>query len=131
MSKKTKRIVRAPRGTQLNTKGWQQEAVLRMLMNNLDPEVAERPEDLVVYGGIGKAARNWECFDKIVECLTDLEADETLLIQSGKPVGIFKTHPLAPRVLLSNSVLVPAYANWETFHELDLHRNARHFARHL
>lgn len=119
MSKKTKRIVRAPRGTQLNTKGWQQEAVLRMLMNNLDPEVAERPEDLVVYGGIGKAARNWECFDKIVECLTDLEADETLLIQSGKPVGIFKTHPLAPRVLLSNSVLVPAYANWETFHELD------------
>ncbi|MFC7439895.1 urocanate hydratase [Laceyella putida] len=113
------RTVRAPRGSKLNAKGWQQEAALRMLMNNLDPEVAERPEDLVVYGGIGKAARNWDCFDKIVECLTDLEADETLLIQSGKPVGIFRTHPLAPRVLLSNSVLVPAYANWDTFHELD------------
>ncbi|GAX88967.1 urocanate hydratase [Effusibacillus lacus] len=113
------RTIRAPRGTQLTAKGWQQEAALRMLMNNLDPEVAERPEDLVVYGGIGKAARNWDCFDKIVECLTHLEADESLLIQSGKPVGIFKTHPLAPRVLISNSVLVPAYANWETFHELD------------
>ncbi|PYI53790.1 urocanate hydratase [Paenibacillus flagellatus] len=114
-----KRVIRASRGTKLTAKGWQQEAVLRMLMNNLDPEVAERPEDLVVYGGIGKAARNWECFDKIVECLTNLEADETLLIQSGKPVGLFKTHPQAPRVLISNSVLVPAYANWDTFHELD------------
>ncbi|WP_442600462.1 urocanate hydratase [Paenibacillus sp. KN14-4R] len=114
-----KRTIEAPRGTQLHTKGWQQEAVLRMLMNNLDPNVAERPEDLVVYGGIGKAARNWECFDKIVECIQLLEADETLLIQSGKPVGMFKTHSMAPRVLLSNSVLVPAYANWETFHELD------------
>jgi urocanate hydratase len=103
----------------LNTKGWQQEAVLRMLMNNLDPEVAERPEDLVVYGGIGKAARNWECFDKIVECLKELEDDETLLVQSGKPVGIFKTHRHSPRVLISNSVLVPAFANWDTFHELD------------
>lgn len=113
------RMIRAPRGTQLTAKGWQQEAALRMLMNNLDPEVAERPEDLVVYGGIGKAARNWDCFEKIVQCLTHLEADESLLIQSGKPVGIFKTHPAAPRVLISNSMLVPAYANWETFHELD------------
>lgn len=113
------RTVRAARGSQLTAKGWQQEAVLRMLMNNLDPEVAERPEDLVVYGGIGKAARNWECFDKIVECLTQLEADETLLVQSGKPVGVFRTHTMAPRVLISNSMLVPAYANWETFHELD------------
>jgi urocanate hydratase len=113
------RTIRAPRGTTLNTKGWVQEAVLRMLMNNLDPEVAERPSDLVVYGGIGKAARNWESFDKIVECLKDLEADESLLIQSGKPVGVFKTHPHAPRVLISNSVLVPAFANWETFHDLD------------
>ncbi len=115
----TARVIRAPRGTEISAKGWQQEAVLRMLMNNLDPEVAERPEDLVVYGGIGKAARNWESFDKIVECLRDLEADETLLIQSGKPVGVFRTHRHAPRVLLSNSVLVPAFANWETFHELD------------
>lgn len=115
----TKRVIRAPRGSQLNTKGWQQEAALRMLMNNLDPEVAERPEDLVVYGGIGRAARNWACFDKIVECLKDLEDEETLLVQSGKPVGIFRTHKLAPRVLISNSVLVPAFANWETFHELD------------
>jgi urocanate hydratase len=113
------RVIRAPRGTQLHAKGWQQEAALRMLMNNLDPEVAEKPEELIVYGGIGKAARNWECFDKIVECLKELEHDETLLIQSGKPVGIFKTHPLAPRVLLSNSVIVPAYANWDTFRELD------------
>ncbi|CAJ1004139.1 MULTISPECIES: urocanate hydratase [Bacillales] len=119
MAETKARIIRAPRGSQLNAKGWQQEAALRMLMNNLDPEVAERPEDLVVYGGIGKAARNWECFDKIVECLKNLEGDETLLVQSGKPVGIFKTHPLAPRVLISNSVLVPAYANWETFRELE------------
>ncbi|MFD9625644.1 urocanate hydratase [Peribacillus muralis] len=107
------------RGTDLHTKGWQQEAVLRMLMNNLDPEVAERPEDLVVYGGIGKAARNWECFDAIVKSLKELEGDETLLVQSGKPVAIFKTHTDAPRVLLANSNIVPAYANWETFHELD------------
>ncbi|TCP63564.1 urocanate hydratase [Baia soyae] len=119
MTKSISRTVRATRGTELTAKGWQQEAVIRMLMNNLDPEVAERPEDLVVYGGIGKAARNWESFDKIVECLTDLEADETLLVQSGKPVGIFRTHTMAPRVLISNSMLVPAYANWETFHELD------------
>ncbi|OLS38148.1 urocanate hydratase [Alkalihalophilus pseudofirmus] len=106
-------------GTKLNTKGWQQEAVLRMLMNNLDADVAERPEDLVVYGGIGKAARNWESFDAIVDSLKKLEADETLLVQSGKPVVVFKTHTDAPRVLLANSNIVPAYANWETFHELD------------
>ncbi|USK70514.1 urocanate hydratase [Peribacillus asahii] len=106
-------------GTELHTKGWQQEAVLRMLMNNLDPEVAERPEDLVVYGGIGKAARNWECFDAIVKSLKELENDETLLVQSGKPVAIFKTHTDAPRVLIANSNIVPAYANWDTFHELD------------
>ena len=119
MKQPTKRIIRAAQGTELTAKGWQQEAVLRMLMNNLDPDVAERPEDLVVYGGIGKAARNWDCFDKIVECLTNLEADETLLVQSGKPVGVFRTHTHAPRVLISNSVIVPAYANWDTFHELD------------
>lgn len=107
------------RGTKLNTKGWQQEAALRMLMNNLDPDVAERPEDLVVYGGIGKAARNWESFDAIVRSLKELENDETLMVQSGKPVAIFKTHEGAPRVLIANSNIVPAYANWETFHELD------------
>ena len=107
------------RGTELNTKGWQQEAALRMLMNNLDPEVAEHPDDLVVYGGIGKAARNWESFDAIVRSLKELENDETLLVQSGKPVAIFKSHTDAPRVLIANSNLVPAYANWETFHELD------------
>lgn len=107
------------RGTQLNTKGWQQEAALRMLMNNLDPEVAERPDDLVVYGGIGKAARNWESFEAIVKSLKELENDETLMVQSGKPVAIFKTHENAPRVLIANSNIVPAYANWETFHELD------------
>ncbi|MFC4354516.1 urocanate hydratase [Chryseomicrobium palamuruense] len=106
-------------GTKLHTKGWQQEAALRMLMNNLDPEVAERPEDLVVYGGIGKAARNWESFDAIVRSLKDLENDETLMVQSGKPVAIFKTHANAPRVLIANSNIVPAYANWATFHELD------------
>lgn len=119
MTTTNKRVVRAPRGNELNAKGWEQEAALRMLMNNLDPEVAECPDDLVVYGGIGKAARNWASFDKIVECLKELEADETLLIQSGKPVGIFRTHSQAPRVLLSNSMLVPAFANWETFRELD------------
>ncbi|WP_078412660.1 urocanate hydratase [Priestia abyssalis] len=107
------------RGTDLHTKGWQQEAVLRMLMNNLDPDVAEHPEELVVYGGIGKAARNWDCFDSIVQSLKELEDDETLLVQSGKPVVIFKTHTDAPRVLLANSNIVPAYANWDTFHELD------------
>ncbi|AYC30649.1 urocanate hydratase [Paenisporosarcina cavernae] len=107
------------RGTELHTKGWQQEAALRMLCNNLHPDVAEHPDKLVVYGGIGKAARNWESFDAIVRSLENLENDETLLIQSGKPVAIFKTHTDAPRVLLANSNIVPAYANWETFHELD------------
>ncbi|MED3854562.1 urocanate hydratase [Priestia megaterium] len=109
----------APKGIELNTKGWVQEAVLRMLMNNLDPEVAEHPEKLVVYGGIGKAARNWDAFDRIVATLKDLEEDETLLVQSGKPVAVFKTHKDAPRVLLANSNIVPAFANWEKFHELD------------
>ncbi len=113
------RIVRAPRGTRLSAKSWLTEAPLRMLMNNLDPEVAERPEDLVVYGGIGKAARNWECFDAIVDCLKKLEADQSLLVQSGKPVGVFKTHPDAPRVLIANSNLVPRWATWEHFNELD------------
>ncbi|MEK5067100.1 urocanate hydratase [Sporosarcina sp. FSL K6-1508] len=107
------------RGTELNTKGWAQEAALRMLMNNLDPEVAEHPDKLVVYGGIGKAARNWESFDAIVKSLKELENDETLLVQSGKPVAVFKSHSDAPRVLIANSNIVPAYANWETFHELD------------
>jgi urocanate hydratase len=111
--------IRAPRGNQLRCKGWIQEAALRMLMNNLDPEVAERPEDLVVYGGIGKAARNWESFHKIVHCLERLENNETLLIQSGKPVGILPTHENAPRVLLANSNLVPRWATWEHFDELD------------
>jgi urocanate hydratase len=113
------RTVRAPRGTALSCKSWQTEAALRMLMNNLDPEVAERPAELVVYGGIGRAARNWECFDKIVEVLRRLEGDETLLVQSGKPVGVFPTHPDAPRVLIANSNLVPRWATWEHFHELD------------
>ena len=113
------RTVRAPRGTQISCKGWAQEAALRMLMNNLDPEVADRPEDLVVYGGIGKAARNWECYDAIVRCLRELGHEETLLVQSGKPVGVFRTHADAPRVLISNSMLVPAWATWEHFYELD------------
>src|SRR5687767_967077 len=98
----TKTAVRAPRGTELSCKGWHQEAALRMLMNNLDPEVAERPDDLIVYGGTGKAARNWACFEAIVRSLRELENDETLLIQSGKPVGVFRTHDLAPRVLIAN-----------------------------
>ncbi|ERI52330.1 urocanate hydratase [Pseudomonas sp. EGD-AK9] len=111
--------IRAPRGNQLTAKSWLTEAPLRMLMNNLDPEVAENPKELVVYGGIGRAARNWECFDKIVEVLKRLEDNQTLLIQSGKPVGVFETHPDAPRVLLANSNLVPHWANWEHFNELD------------
>jgi urocanate hydratase len=114
-----RRIVRAPRGSTLSCLGWPQEAAMRMLMNNLDPEVAERPQDLVVYGGIGKAARNWQAFDRIVETLRKLEEDETLLIQSGKPVGVFRTHVAAPRVLLANSNLVPKWATWEHFQELD------------
>ncbi len=112
-------IIRAPRGTTLSCKGWQQEAALRMLMNNLDPEVAERPADLVVYGGSGKAARNWACYDAIVASLRTLENDETLLVQSGKPVGIFRTHEHAPRVLIANANLVGHWDNWEKFGELD------------
>src|SRR3990167_8300973 len=115
----TKRVIHAAHGNQLTAKSWLTEAALRMLMNNLDPAVAEIPSDLVVYGGIGRAARNWECFDAIIESLTNLENDETLLIQSGKPVGIFKTHKNAPRVLIANSNLVPHWATWEKFHELD------------
>jgi len=114
-----KRVIRAPKGTELTCKSWLTEAAMRMLMNNLDPDVAERPEDLVVYGGIGRAARDWSCFDKIVEVLQRLENDESLLVQSGKPVGVFKTHADAPRVLIANSNLVPHWANWEHFNELD------------
>ncbi|HEY2904543.1 MAG TPA: urocanate hydratase [Vicinamibacterales bacterium] len=113
------RIIRAPRGTAVSCKGWPQEAALRMLMNNLDPDVAERPDDLVVYGGSGKAARNWPAYDAIVRSLTSLEHDETLVVQSGKPVGIFQTHPGAPRVLISNAMLVPAWATWDNFRELE------------
>ena len=119
MNKKSSRTIKAPTGTTLQAKSWLTEAPLRMIMNNLDPDVAERPEDLVVYGGIGKAARNWECFDAIVATLAELEGDETLLVQSGKPVGVFKTHADAPRVLIANSNLVPAWANWKHFRELD------------
>ncbi|MGC8653296.1 MAG: urocanate hydratase [Candidatus Kryptoniota bacterium] len=115
----TATLVRAPRGTALNTKGWQQEAALRMLMNNLDPEVAEKPEELIVYGGSGKAARNWKAFYAIVETLKRLENDETLLIQSGKPVAVFKTYEEAPRVLITNAMLVPAWANWDEFRRLE------------
>ncbi|MDQ6923091.1 MAG: urocanate hydratase [Pseudomonadota bacterium] len=113
------RVIRAPRGSQLSAKSWLTEAPLRMLMNNLDPEVAEKPEELIVYGGIGRAARDWQCYDKIVEVLKALNDDETLLVQSGKPVGVFKTHSDAPRVLIANSNLVPHWATWEHFHELD------------
>src|SRR5213078_4513398 len=115
----TSRSIRAPRGTTLSCKGWHQEAALRCLMNNLDREVAEKPDELIVYGGAGKAARNWESFDAIVRSLQDLENDETLLVQSGKPVGIFRTHDYAPRVLIANSNLVGAWANWDHFHELE------------
>ncbi|HTX18256.1 MAG TPA: urocanate hydratase [Bacteroidota bacterium] len=113
------RIVTAPRGTGLSCKGWQQEAALRMLMNNLDPEVAEKPQDLIVYGGTGKAARDWRCFDAIVDSLRALGNDETLLIQSGKPVGVFRTHADAPRVLISNAMLVPRWATWDEFRRLE------------
>src|SRR6201988_3131038 len=112
-------LIRAPRGSQRTCKGWIQEAALRMLMNNLDPEVAEDPERLVVYGGSGKAARTWEAFDTIVAALPKLENDETLLVQSGKAVGIIKTHELAPRVLIANSLLVPKWATWEEFRRLE------------
>jgi urocanate hydratase len=113
------RTVRAPRGTEISCRGWQQEAALRMLMNNLDPEVAERPEELIVYGGSGKAARNWECFEAIVATLKRLEGDETLLVQSGKPVAVFKSHPGAPRVLIANSMLVPHWATADEFRRLE------------
>ncbi|WP_174873167.1 urocanate hydratase [Vogesella oryzae] len=113
------RVIRAPHGTELHCKNWIAEAAYRMIQNNLDPDVAENPQGLVVYGGIGRAARNWECFDQILASLKDLNEDETLLVQSGKPVGVFKTHANAPRVLLANSNLVPKWANWEHFNELD------------
>src|SRR6478609_5528596 len=113
------RHVSAPRGTTLSCKGWPQEAALRMLMNNLDPDVAERPEDLVVYGGSGRAARSWPAFDAIVRSLQSLEHDETLLVQSGKPVGVMRTHEWAPRVLIANSLLVPQWATWEEFRRLE------------
>ncbi|MCH8536523.1 MAG: urocanate hydratase [Alkalimonas sp.] len=113
------RVIRAPHGSQITAKSWLTEAAKRMLMNNLDPDVAEHPQALVVYGGIGRAARDWACFDKIIEVLDRLEDDQTLLVQSGKPVGVFPTHPDAPRVLIANSNLVPAWANWEHFNELD------------
>src|SRR6478752_7317029 len=113
------RAVRAPRGTELTAKSWQTEAPLRMLMNNLDPEVAERPDDLVVYGGSGRAARSWEAFDAIVETLRRLEHDETLVVQSGKPVSVFRTHPWAPRVIIANALLVPAWATWPQFRDLE------------
>ncbi len=119
MNKDTARVIKAPTGTELTAKSWLTEAPLRMLMNNLDPDVAERPEELVVYGGIGKAARNWKCFDAIVNALRNLEDNQTLLVQSGKPVGVFETHKDAPRVLIANSNLVPAWANWDHFRELD------------
>ena len=111
--------IHSPRGNKLSCKGWHQEAAMRMLMNNLDPEVAEKPEELIVYGGSGKAARNWEAYDTIVNSLRELENDETLLVQSGKPVGIFKTHAYSPRVLIANSNLVGNWANWEVFRELE------------
>src|SRR5262245_29730882 len=113
------RPVRAPRGSSLTCRGWAQEGALRMLMNNLDPDVAERPDDLVVYGATGRAARSWEAFDAIVATLRDQADDETLLVQSGKPVAVFRTHPHAPRVLISNSMLVPKWADWETFWKLE------------
>ena len=113
------KTVRAARGTTLSCKGWVQEAALRMLHNNLDPEVAEKPEELVVYGGSGKAARDWPSFDRISATLRSLEDDETLLVQSGKPVGVLRTHPDAPRVLLANSNLVPKWATWDKFRELE------------
>ena len=115
----SERVIHAPRGAELNCKGWHQEAALRCLMNNLDPDVAERPDELIVYGGAGKAARNWASFDAIVRELKELENDETLLVQSGKPVAVFRTHEYAPRVLIANSNLVGAWANWEHFHELE------------
>ncbi|HVB03931.1 MAG TPA: urocanate hydratase [Chitinophagaceae bacterium] len=119
MASMTERVVRAPRGTILHCKGWVQEAAFRMIQNNLDPDVAERPGELIVYGGTGKAARNWECFDQILECLQRLEDDQTLVVQSGKPVGILRSHPDAPRVIIANANLVGKWANWEHFRELE------------
>src|SRR5882672_4022668 len=119
MNNEAPRVIRAPRGKTLSARSWLTEAPLRMLMNNLDPDVAERPGDLVVYGGIGKAARNWACYDAIVAALRVLGDEETLLIQSGRPVGVFRTHADAPRVLIANSNLVPHWATWEHFNELD------------
>ncbi|MCE1161166.1 MAG: urocanate hydratase, partial [Burkholderiales bacterium] len=113
------RVIHAPRGTELTCKNWLTEAAYRMIQNNLDPEVAENPKHLVVYGGIGRAARDWQCYDTILATLKELNEDETLLVQSGKPVGVFKTHSDAPRVLIANSNLVPKWANWEHFNELD------------
>src|SRR5205809_7809561 len=113
------RVIHAPRGAKLNCKSWHQEAALRCLMNNLDPEVAEKPDELIVYGGTGKAARNWPAFDAIVRELRRLENDETLLVQSGKPVGVFRTHAWAPRVLIANSNLVGRWSTWEVFRELE------------
>src|SRR5215204_2910406 len=113
------RPVRAPRGTTLTARSWQTEAPLRMLMNNLDPEVAERPDDLVVYGGSGRAARSWEAFDAIVDTLRRLENDETMVVQSGKPVAVFRTHPWSPRVIIANALLVPAWATWDRFRDLE------------
>ena len=113
------RNIKSPIGKKLNCKGWEQEAAYRMLQNNLDSEVAEKPNELIVYGGIGKAARDWKSYEKILTALKNLENDETLLIQSGKPVAIFKTHQYSPRVLISNSMLVPNWANWDMFRELD------------
>jgi len=114
-----KNKIKAPQGNKLNCKGWEQEAAYRMLQNNLDPDVAEKPEELIVYGGIGKAARNWDSYKLILRSLKKLENNETLLIQSGKPIAIFKTHLYSPRVLISNSMLVPNWSNWEVFRELD------------
>ena len=119
MTSRKPRIVRAPRGTRRECKGWTQEAALRMLMNNLDPDVAEKPDYLGVYGGRGKAARSWEAFDAIVKTLKEMEDDETLLVQSGKPVGVFKTFRHAPRVLIANAKLVGKWATWDHFHELE------------
>ena len=141
------RTVMAPRGTTLHAKGWPQEAALRMLQNNLDPDVAEHPEDLVVYGGTGRAARDWPSFEALVRTLTTLESDETMLVQSGRPVGVMRTHQWAPRVLIANSNLVGDWATWEEFRRLealgltmygpddrglvDLHRHPRDFAGHV
>src|ERR1700691_4727720 len=120
--RKVKAPIKAPGGTKLSCKGWLQEAAFRMIQNNLDPHVAEKPDELIVYGGLGKAARNWECFDRILKALQNLRDDETLLVQSGKPVGVFKTHRDAPRVLIANSNLVPKWATWDHFHEHDKKR---------